>query len=344
MQLGQVIRRFATIVRNFFGALAPPNVARTPNASPGPRRSAAQMLRKNARALLIALPILIAFYYVGGALLMNNINTDPNYMVADDEVASGESYSIAVASGLLDREINQHGWVANDPFFLPTALLDNMANFQLGIVAGIAEFTGALSSALSGQGIDDSDLKSATDRLRRPGTVWLWDTSRPLGFLGRSESQYREGLLALEGYNVGLTERDTGFPNDAASLKIILDSMAATLADAADRLSTTAAAAPPMFGNRADDAFYFVRGLVYAQEILMKGLGRDYASVIRIRGLEDSWRQTIAAMAAAAALDPLMVMNGAPDAWLFPSHLETLGFRVLRARQMLERASVALAS
>lgn len=301
-------------------------------------------LRRRLRALVIAAAILIAFYYGLGALLMNRIGDDPGFAVSDEELTKGERYSVALAAGLLDRELNKHGWVANDPFFLPTALLDNMANFQLGIVAGVGRFSNALYRALARDGLEDSNLKAATTRLMRPGTVWLWDWSQPLKFIGRSESQYREALISLESYNLAVSEGATRFPEGPAALRSILQAMMAGLADSSERLAATAETASPIFSRTADDALYYAKGAAYADAVLFAGLKRDYAALIKARALEEDWKRAEEALRDSAALKPLMVMNGAPDAFILPSHLLSEGFRIFRARRALERLVAKLAS
>jgi hypothetical protein len=301
-------------------------------------------LRKRVRFLVIAIPLLIALYYGLGVLLMSRIDDDPSFAVSDASLLKGERMSVALAAGLLDRELNKHGWVANDPFFLPTALLDNMANFQLGIVAGLARFSNALYRTLAQEGVDDSNLKAATMRLMRPGTVWLWDWSQPLKFIGRSESQYREALVSLDSYNVALSEGKARFPESQAALRAILQEMMAGLADASERLAATAETASPIFSASADDTLYFAKGVAYANTILFKGLKGDYAALIKSRGLAEDWKVAEDALQESSALKPLFVMNGAPDAFLVPSHLLSEGFRIFRARRALERVVAKLAS
>jgi hypothetical protein len=346
MQLGQVIRRLSDGLRALWhDVVAWLDLRRAPAAGLDPLRSdVGASLRRRLRLLLIALPLLIALYYGFGALLMGRIDDDPEFTVSEKEILEGERYSVALAVGLLDRELNKHGWVANDPFFLPTALLDNMANYQLGIVAGLARFSNSLHRVLADAGVDDASLKAATVRLMRPGTVWLWDWSQPLKFIGRSESQYREALVSLESYNVSLAEGRTRFPESAAALRSILQHMMAGLGEASERLATTAESASALFSPTADDALYFAKGVAYANSILFKGLERDYAALISARKLGEDWKLAQAALSDSAALKPLFVMNGAPDAILLPSHLLNQGFRIFRARRALERVVAKLAA
>ena len=45
-----------------------------------------------------------------------------------------------MAADLIYRETEQNSWVANNPFFLPGYMLDNMPNFQKGIIYAIGRF------------------------------------------------------------------------------------------------------------------------------------------------------------------------------------------------------------
>ncbi len=251
---------------------------------------------------------------------------------------------MALAAGLLDRELNKHGWVANDPFFLPTSLLDNMANFQLGIVAGLARFSNALYRTLAQDGVDDSNLKAASLRLMRPGTVWLWDWSQPLKFIGRSESQYREALFRSTATMSRSPKAKRAFPKARPRCAPFLQEMMAGLADASDRLAATAETASPVFSSSADDALYFAKGVAYANSIVLKGpetrlCGAHQEPRPRTR----TGRKPMTPCRKVRA-QPLFVMNGAPDAFLLPSHLLSEGFRIFRARRALERVVAKLAS
>ena len=97
---------------------------------------------------------------------------------------------MALTADLVDREINTHRWVANDPFFMPGSMLDNMSNFQQGIVAGLSRFAIELADQVArtrGSSQVDSDLNNAAGLLRYPGTVWIFDLSTSLAPTASSE-------------------------------------------------------------------------------------------------------------------------------------------------------------
>ena len=71
---------------------------------------------------LAAIVLLVILYYVGGAIWVHKIDDDPSF-AAEAVVPENASRAVAVAADLIDREVNQNRWVANDPFFQPGYLL-----------------------------------------------------------------------------------------------------------------------------------------------------------------------------------------------------------------------------
>ena len=57
--------------------------------------------------------------------------------------------------------------------------------------------------------------------------------------------------------------------------------------------------------------------------------------MVRERQLQGVWAQMLESFRGAAVLQPLVVINGAPDSQLTPSHLASQGFYLLRARTQL---------
>ncbi len=96
-----------------------------------------------------------------------------------------------------------------------------------------------------------------------------------------------------------------------------------------------------MFDRTADDVFYATKGRLYAYSLILRDLGTDFEQVINERQVAPAWAEMIGSLQAAAALDPLVVVNGSADGIIFPNHLAGLGFYLLRARtQMREISSI----
>jgi hypothetical protein len=89
----------------------------------------------------------------------------------------------------------------------------------------------------------------------------------------------------------------------------------------------------------ADDLFYTNKGRLYGYFLLLRAMQVDFANVIRERQLTGAWSQTLESFHSAAALQPWVVVNGAPDSQFMPNHLTSQGFFLLRARTQLREVS-----
>lgn len=330
MQLGQAVRRFNDQVRAAWAGLGHALARAMPRGARGvvPRNLLAR------GAALIA--CLLALYYGIGALLMHHIDDDPGFMADSADMLDGESESVAFASALLSREVNHRGWVANDPFYLPTSLLWNMAAYQTGILSAVLHFTESLGQALNARGAGSNDLDAAALKLSRPGDVWEWDLSEPLGFLGRSENQYRDGYLDLNGYNVAVADGTAGFPRDAALLIALLDGFGQGLEAAARKLTEEARSNLVFFDTDVSDAFYQAKGVAYTQYVVTKGMASDFGAVLRARDAMEPFEAMQTALLDAAALSPSVIANGRPDGSLFAAHPYVAGYFLLRAKDALD--------
>ena len=79
----------------------------------------------------------VLFYYLIGALIIQEIDDDPAFAISQRSISNGQSMTVAMTVALLDREVNQNGWTANDPFTSPAVLLDNMPNWEFGSLSKV---------------------------------------------------------------------------------------------------------------------------------------------------------------------------------------------------------------
>src|ERR687891_293815 len=183
---------------------------------------------------LLLLALLIV-YYLGGMLWLHQIDDDPEFAL-ESSAPEGGSATVAVAADLIDREINTHRWVANDPFFMPGSLLDNMPNFQQGIVAALSRFAIELSDQIGrtrGSSQVDPDVDSAAGLLKYPGTIWIFDFSTSFAPTASSESQYRRAMRSLRSYNERLAQDAAIFETRADNLQATLERFAADMGSSA---------------------------------------------------------------------------------------------------------------
>ncbi|WP_339781332.1 DUF2333 family protein [uncultured Thalassospira sp.] len=283
--------------------------------------------------------VLCLIYYPVGMLMVQKIDDNPDF----SGNYQGGSHAVATAIGLIDREVNQHQWTANDPFFMPGAALDNMPNFQTGIIYALSRFSIELSDQIGrarGSSQVDSDLDNAAGVLKFRGDKWVFDPSISLLPGVSSEQQYRQAISALTRYNERLATGNAAFERRADNLQETLARFANDLGSAS-ALIDNKVAHPSIFDTTADDVFYATKGRLYAYSLILRDLGTDFENILNERQVSQVWAEMVASLQAASKLDPIVVINGSADGIILPNHLAGLGFYLLRARtQMNEIISI----
>lgn len=280
----------------------------------------------------------LALYYFGGALLMEDVDADINFK-PELTLKQGESAAVAMVVGLIGREVDEHGWAANDPFFKPTAILDNMPNFQQGMVAALARFGFELTDQLGrtrGSSQADSDLQDASGLLQYTGDRWLWDPSVSLLPTATSEQQYRKAARSLQSYNDRLAAGTAVFERRSDNLLATLDRIALDLGSSSAVIDSHVSDESGFaFHRNTDDIYYTVKGQMYGYHMILRALGEDFAGIIADRDLQKPWAQMLRSFEIAASQEPGIILNGDPDSQAIPCHLCGQGFYLLRARTQL---------
>jgi len=293
--------------------------------------------RRFALIALVAILVFLVLYYPVGGLLINRIDDDPDFGPGD--VAPGASRAVAVSAALIEREVGQHAWPANDPWFLPGSFLDNMPNYQQGIVAALSRFVVEMTDQLGrsrGSSRADPDLEKAGGLLKYPGNVWLWDPSVSWLPTASSVRQYLSARDALIAYNTRLAAGNAVFERRADNLLGLLNRIAADLGSASavleQRIETSSGG---LVDTQADDIFYNTKGRLYAYALVLRELGKDFDQVIKEKDAQAVWDQMLESLFRAAGMRPWVVVNGSPDGQFLPNHLAGEGFLLLRARTQL---------
>jgi len=294
--------------------------------------------------ILMALLLVVVLYYVVGAIWVHKIDDDLAF--TPPEPTAGGSHAVDMAAALLQREVEVNGWTANDPFFLPGSTLDNMPNFQQGLVYGLSRFGNALAEQLArsrGSSAVDPDVDRAAGLLRYPGTVWLFDLSTSMAPTASAESQYRAAWRALRAYNQRVAEGTATFDRRGDNLIDTLERFANDLGSSSaviDQHLRENAGFPISF--TADDVFYQTKGRLYAYAMLLGALGQDFHELLVERNVETVWAQMLESAREAAGQSVWVVLNGGPSSQFVPSHLASQGFLLLRLRTQLREVQAVL--
>lgn len=324
------------------GSQPPPGPAQ-PHTVRVPRRFGRISKLRGVTYLGTGIALLAVVNYGVLGPLKHSINTDMPIIAAEN---AGGSAAVAAAVALIRQELDENGWTPNDPMITPSAVLDNMPNFQIGVIDAVGRFSFELLDQIArtrGSSSDDVDLDRATGFLQFPPDIWVWDPSRSLLPSVSSETQYRQGLEALERYNARLARGEAVFERRADTLAATLSRISADLGAQTAQLERAQDSGWWIFSRQADDVFYHNKGMMHGYHVLLSGLGEDFERVIRERNLGPIWTQALDGFRQGAQLRPTVVLNGNLDRSIFANHLALQGFYIKRAILQLEEAVNVLA-
>jgi hypothetical protein len=282
-------------------------------------------------------------YYPVGAALYHTIDDDLDLQPSPEYAVEGGSRAVAMVATMVAMQSEY--WAANKPFWMPAAVLDNMPNYQQGIIEASARFAVELGDYLGrvrGSSAIDADVNLAAGFLKYDGTIWYWGQGNLIP-MTTAETQYRNAVSALASYNVNVAAGKSTYDRRADNLINFLDRVAADLGSSSAQLDARIQESDAgFFDTKADDVFYNTKGKLYAYHMILREIGADFEKVIEEKQATGIWFNMIASLRAAAEMDPLIVANGASDSLLVPSHLSAMGFSLLRARTQIRELSDAL--
>jgi hypothetical protein len=234
---------------------------------------------------------------------------------------------------LVEHELGDgFGWRPND-FFLwgPRLWADNNANRQLGILQAVRETIRVMKDHLTKVSSDqyDPNLVEA-DTLLRNDARRLWMPS--------AESRYRAAIERLLAYIRGLEPAlATSKPLTERHMELLrlFQAWSDLLGDAHANLYRTSIQGQPLRPWETDDLFYHSQGYAHVIGYCMLALEREYARALTDRqALATLFDEVANSLLAAAALKPLVVLDGSP-AGVFANHRRNLDSTISEARQKM---------
>jgi hypothetical protein len=287
--------------------------------------------------------VVFVLYYPLGMLGMNHIDDNVDFQASSEFDIAGGSHTVAIAEALIDREVNKHDWVPNDPFFYPSSMLIRMPAFQRGIFAGLARFSVELSDQIGrarGSSQIDPDLEKATGLLKYSPNVWIFDLSTSLLPTTPSEDQYLGALDALKHYNDRLSKGQAVFDRRSDNLMEALDRIANDMGSSSAAIDGRIRDySHRMFDTQASKEFYFVKGRMYADYLLLRELKRDFPDIIKEKQLEGAWDNMLDSLKEGAEISHFFVFDASTASQFLPNHLAVQGFYLLRARTQLREVT-----
>ena len=153
------------------------------------------------RWTLVGVVLLLLLWYPVGMAVYTHIDDDTGFEPRPTAYDSGGSKAVATAAALVEREIER--WAPNKPFWHPAAALDNMPNYQLGLMYAVSRFAIEMGDQLGrtrGSSAIDKDLDRAAGsaEIRWPHLVLGLGRPAAGGARPAAVSERRRGARPLQ--------------------------------------------------------------------------------------------------------------------------------------------------
>ena len=282
---------------------------------------------------LLCLLMLILSIYWSRSPDMFDVSENALQQIASDEgekAVPGSTTTaalITVATTLLDKP---GGFLSND-VMPPSVLLDNMPNWEFGVLVQVRDLARALRNEMSrsqSQSLEDKDLMVAEPQFSISNESWMFPSA---------EGSYRKGIKALQSYLDRLVDADATnaqFYTRADNLRDWLQIVEKRLGGLSQRLSASvgqlrvntdlagdvaATHSTPTPDDleiqtpwtKIDDNFFEARGSAWALLHFLKAVEIDFEPVLRKKNAVVSLRQIIRELESTQDIiwSPL-IMNG----------------------------------
>ena len=267
---------------------------------------------------------------------------------------------VVLTEVLLDK---RGGFLSND-IFPPGVYLDNVPNWEFGVLVHVRDLSRALRNDLSrsqSQSAEDADLAEAQGKYFYDNNSWIFP---------ESEDEYQDGLTRVRRYAerlAGDDAQETQFYARADNLAHWLEEVEARLGDISQRLSQSVGkrqlnldlAGEPAASMatdvpadvqmrtswfKIDDVFFEARGQTWALVHLLKAVEHDFGAVLDDKNARVSLRQIIRELE--ATQEPIwspMILNGggfgfvANHSLVMASYISRVNAALIDLRNLLDK-------
>ncbi len=305
---------------------------------------------KNRVIYVIALIVLLLLIFILFVMFKNSLKPE-QAALADIPGGKKGAYFVKANQALVEQM--KDNWLPNDIFW-PTIFLDNMPNFQLGMLEVARYNTRVLRDNLTRMRTTDKldpYAEKAFTSFSNDPYKWMFPSS---------ESKWEEGYKSLEMYYENLISGQSTFYPRADNLVQLLDQYLSLMGGVNTKLVSAARRTNAVIStpngdknvasedttnivipwHEIDDNFYYAQGVAYSLCLSFKAIKKDFYSVLQDKNcivmvdriIEDLER---------CNFEPLIVFNGDPDS-IFANHSLNLSGIFNDARQKISSLTVAL--
>ncbi len=283
------------------------------------------------KLIFIGIPSFLFCYYVIGALISENI--DVNSVDKKQNIALSESQTIETMRALLKREVDEHIWAANLPPVFPAYILDNMPNFQIGVVQAIRDIVKVIKTFPLNDEAKRKSLNKAARLLSYKPDIWILSQKSAFSIAPSSNSQYRKARKELEKVN------ENGYIlSSTADLSLILKNMALNLQKmSAKNEERVREFSSDYFDFKSDDIFYHNKGYAFGLWQITDALAVDFKAEILTAEAYGDWTLLVSNLQKAAKYEPAIVRNGNIQSAFAPNHIMIQNYYLSMSRAQAEK-------
>jgi hypothetical protein len=219
----------------------------------------------------------------------------------------------ATLARLVETLLDKSGGFLENDKMPPGVLMDNMPNWEFGVLVQSRDMALALRNDLSrsqSQSVEDKDLVNTATKFHTDTELWI---------LPPAESQYRNGVKSLNSYLkrlaspsesnaqfyaradnlvdwLGLVKKRLGSLSQRLSASVGKEQINTDLAGDAEAKQSTPNASSNYIKTswfEIDDVFYEARGQTWALIHLLKAIEKDFGSVLEKKNALISLRQIV---------------------------------------------------
>lgn len=294
-------------------------------------RKATKWISDSWKFLLSVITSFLAFYYIIGSFIVNNIDTQTIYKTPKENPAKFETTK--AMAFLINREIDDKMWTPNLPLLFPAYVLDNMPNFQTGIIQGVKIISSSIAKFTINNEEQNKSLSKAYEYLNYPPNIWLLSKKSAFRIAPSSNNQYRKARRELMKYN----ETDAFLPYEKDLANLIKDVSSDLRKKINKEDKHIAENTNKLIDNVADEIFYKNKGYAFALWQLFETLGNDFKEVILEKQVYPEWTYVVSSLRKVAEYEPLIIRNAKLSSISSPNHLVVQAYYLERAVSSLEK-------
>lgn len=278
------------------------------------------------KVVLMSLSCFLFCYYVIGGFISEKISTE-------DMPENTPKTTSQIMADLIDREVRDNIWTPNLPIIFPAYILDNMPNFQIGVIYAIRDTASALKQIYYQTPEQKQHIQKASVLLKYSPNVWLLSRKSAFSIAPSSNSQYRKARREL------IRAGEYGpLISTAANFDVLLSQMSSQLTKLIEENENNIAEkSSDWFDFKSDDLFYKNKGYAYAQWQIADSVGNEFKELIVAAEAYNHWTYLINSLRKAAQMNPIIVRNGKIDSSLAPNHLTVQNYFLSRAVVNIEK-------